>query len=191
MLEINAHLRIPLEEFEWSFVRAGGPGGQNVNKVASKAVLRWPVAASPSLPDEIKARLRAQQHRRITGEGDLVLSSQRYRDQDRNRQDCLDKLRDMILQAAVRPKVRKATRPSRARKRLVCGRKKSGPASRLNAAAGPRTIEFSHYHPRQNVPLLACKQWLKASTACKQAVAQAPGRLNNLAALTGGRPGPP
>jgi ribosome-associated protein len=113
MLEINDQIRIPDAEFEWSFVRSGGPGGQNVNKVASKAVLRWNLAASPSVPDEVKARLRTQQRRRITGEGELVLNSQRYRDQGRNVEDCLDKLRAMVLQAAVVPRARKATRPSR------------------------------------------------------------------------------
>ena len=85
MLEINAHLRIPDDELEWSYVRSGGPGGQNVNKVASKAVLRWNLAASPSLPEDVKARLRARQANRITAEGDLVLTSQRYRDQDHRR----------------------------------------------------------------------------------------------------------
>src|SRR5262249_1196180 len=65
-------------------------GGQNVNKVASKAVLRWDVAESPSLPEDVKARLRTQQRRRITAEGELGLRSQRDRDQERNRQDCLE-----------------------------------------------------------------------------------------------------
>jgi len=116
MLEVNPHIRIPLEEFTWSFVRAGGPGGQNVNKVASKAVLRWPVMASLSLPDDVKARFRTQHARRITSEGELVISSQRFRDQDRNRQDCLDKVREMVLQAATVPKKRKKTKPSRGSK---------------------------------------------------------------------------
>ena len=113
MLEVNDRISIPEAELAWSFVRSGGPGGQNVNKVASKAVLRWNVAASPSLPEDVKARLITQQRRRITGEGDLVLTSQRYRDQERNRQDCLDKLREVVLQATVVPKRRKKTRPSR------------------------------------------------------------------------------
>jgi ribosome-associated protein len=113
MLEINDQIRIPDDELEWSYVRSGGPGGQNVNKVASKAVLRWNLAASPSLPEKVKTRLRTLQRRRITTEGELVLSSQRYRDQGRNVEDCLAKLREMILQATVVPKARKATRPSR------------------------------------------------------------------------------
>src|SRR5262245_37529579 len=113
MLHVNHQLRIPDDEFRWSFVRAGGPGGQNVNKVASKAVLRWHVASSASLPADVKERLRAQQHRRVTTEGDLILTSQRYRDQERNKQDCLDKLRAMVAQAAVRPRARKPTKPTR------------------------------------------------------------------------------
>src|SRR6266542_405572 len=111
MFDVNDEIHISEEEFDWSFVRSGGPGGQNVNKVASKAVLRWDLANSPSVSDAVKARLRTLQRRRITNEGVLVLSSQRYRDQDRNRQDCLEKLREMILQAAMVPKVRKKTRP--------------------------------------------------------------------------------
>jgi ribosome-associated protein len=115
MFEINPHIRIPEDEFAWSFVRSGGPGGQNVNKVASKAVLRWDVAGTPSLPADVKERLQAQQRRRLTTEGELVLTSQRYRDQERNRQDCLEKLRALVLQAAVVPKVRKKRKkPSRA-----------------------------------------------------------------------------
>ena len=124
MLEISAHIRIPDEEFSWSFVRSGGPGGQNVNKVASKAVLRWNAAASPSIPDEIKARLQQQQHRRISGDGDLLITSQRYRDQERNRLDCLDKLAEMIRAAAVVPKTRRKTKPSRgARERRLSAKK--------------------------------------------------------------------
>src|SRR5205085_5649417 len=85
----------------------------NVNKVASKAVLRWDLANSQTVSEAVKVRLRTLQRRRVTNEGVLVLSSQRYRDQDRNRQDCLEKLRAMIVQAATVPKVRKKTRPSR------------------------------------------------------------------------------
>src|SRR5215472_10503959 len=113
MLDINDRIRIPEEEFSWSFVRSGGPGGQNVNKVASKAVLRWNLAASPSIPEPVKNRLRTLQRRRVTREGELVLSSQRYRDQGRNVEDCLDKLREMVLAATHVPKPRRATRPSR------------------------------------------------------------------------------
>jgi ribosome-associated protein len=109
LLEITDHIRVPESEFEWAFVRSGGPGGQNVNKVASKAVLRWNVSASASLPDEIKAKLGT----RVTADGDLLVTSQRFRDQERNRQDCLDKLADLIRRAAFTPKRRKPSRPTR------------------------------------------------------------------------------
>jgi ribosome-associated protein len=125
MLEISERLRIPEDEFTWTFVRSGGPGGQNVNKVASKAVLRWNVVASPSLPDDIKLRLQQQQRQRITGEGDLLLTSQRYRDQERNRLDCLEKLAAMIRAAATVPKMRRKTKPSRgAHERRLAAKKK-------------------------------------------------------------------
>ncbi len=113
MLEINADIHIPDDELHWSFARSGGPGGQNVNKVASKAILRWDVAATSSLPEHVKQRLLAHQRKRITNEGELVLNSQRYRDQERNREDCLQKLREMILQAATLPKRRRPTKPTR------------------------------------------------------------------------------
>jgi ribosome-associated protein len=114
MLEIAPQIQIPDGEFQWTFVRSGGPGGQNVNKVASKAVLRWNLAGSSSLPDDIKARLHTHERGRITSEGDLLITSQRYRDQERNKQDCLEKLRNMISQASLPPRARKASKPSRA-----------------------------------------------------------------------------
>jgi ribosome-associated protein len=135
MLDVSEHIQIPDDEFQWSYVRAGGPGGQNVNKVSSKAVLRWDAAQSPSLPPEVKSRLFAQYRSRITTEGKMVLSSQRYRDQERNRQDCLDKLRELLLQVATPPRPRKATRPSRGAKlrRLADKRR------RANIKGGRRT----------------------------------------------------
>ncbi len=114
MLLIAPHLCIPDEELHWTFVRSGGPGGQNVNKVASKAVLRWNLATSEGVPDDVKARFRIQQRNRITVDGDLIITSQRYRDQERNKLDCLEKLRDMIVEASIAPKPRKPSKPSRA-----------------------------------------------------------------------------
>jgi len=114
VITINARIRVPESELEWSFVRSSGPGGQNVNKVASKAVLRWNVAGSPSLPHDVRTRLQSHARGRITSEGVLILSSQRFRDQERNRQDCLEKLRSLILQAATPPRPRRPTRPTRA-----------------------------------------------------------------------------
>ena len=137
MLDINDNIHIPEDEFSWSYVRSGGPGGQNVNKVASKAVLRWNVLASPSLPPDVKARLQQQQRHRITGDGDFLLSSQRYRDQERNRLDCLDKLRAFVLQATAVPKVRKKTKASRASKERRLAAKKH----RASIKAGRRVAE--------------------------------------------------
>jgi ribosome-associated protein len=116
MLEVTQRIRIPFNEFQWSFVRSGGPGGQNVNKVASKAVLRWDAVNSPSLPGDVRTRLLTQQQHRLTKEGELILTSQRYRDQERNRRDCLDKLREMIVRAAFVPRPRRPSNPTRASK---------------------------------------------------------------------------
>ena len=117
MFFITPTLQIPDEEFTWSFARSGGPGGQNVNKVASKAVLRWNVAATAALSPDVKNRLQLQQKRFFTQDGELIITSQLTRDQDRNRDDCLEKLRSIILQALVVPKARKKTKPSRGSKR--------------------------------------------------------------------------
>src|SRR5262249_29158018 len=117
MLEVTKAIRIPLDEFAWSFARSGGPGGQNVNKVASKAVLRWNLAASPSVPDDVKARFRDRFPSRLTTEAQLVLASELTRDQGRNREDCLAKLAAMLRAAAVRPKVRRPTKPTKGSQR--------------------------------------------------------------------------
>jgi ribosome-associated protein len=103
----------PLAELRFSYARSSGPGGQNVNKVESKAVLRWDVRRSPSLREDVRARFLARFARRITGEGELVLASQRYRDRERNVADCLEKLGAMLAEVAAPPKRRKASRPSR------------------------------------------------------------------------------
>ena len=116
MLEITPTLSIPENELTWSFARSGGPGGQNVNKVASKAVLRWDIASNTSIPADVKQRLAQQQPRFITQDG-VVISSQLTRDQERNREDCLGKLRAIVLEALIVPKARKKTRPSRGSKR--------------------------------------------------------------------------
>lgn len=114
MLVVNSRIRIPDSELEWSFVRSSGPGGQNVNKVSSKAVLRWHAAASSALPDDIRARFQQRYGNRLTTEGDLVLSSQRYRDQGRNIEDAKQKLIAILEGVTLAPKKRRPTKPSRA-----------------------------------------------------------------------------
>ena len=115
-LRINAQLAIPRSELRFTFVRSSGPGGQNVNKVASKAVLRWSVQNSGSIPDAVRARLMTRAARQINDRGELLLTSQRYRDQGRNIDDCLEKLRNLILAATKVPRRRKKTRPTKASK---------------------------------------------------------------------------
>src|SRR5437667_6819948 len=114
MLDVSSTIRIPDHEFRWTFARSSGPGGQNVNKVASKAVLRWSVVQSVSMPDEVKGRLRLIAGSNITADGELIVTSQKYCDQGRNRQDCLDKLAVLIRRPATRPRAREATKPRRA-----------------------------------------------------------------------------
>ena len=113
MLTVTSRVQIPAEEFEFTFTRSSGPGGQNVNKVSSKAQLRWQAVGSPSLPDDVKARFRARFGSRLTGDGELLIASQRYRDQRRNMDDCLEKLRAMLLEIVVPPRRRKPTKPKR------------------------------------------------------------------------------
>ncbi len=112
VLFVPPAVRIPLAEFSFTFARSGGPGGQNVNKVNSKAVMRWRVLESPSLDERIRARFVEQNRHRMTDAGDLLLTSLRFRDQPKNIQDCYDKLRALLARAAAQPKRRKATKPT-------------------------------------------------------------------------------
>jgi ribosome-associated protein len=116
MLRVNGRIQIPLAEFEFSFARSSGPGGQNVNKVNSKAVLRWPIRTSPTLPADVRERFVAKYGNRVTTEGDVVIASQTYRDQGRNVADCLEKLSEMLLSVATRPKIRRPTKPTKGAK---------------------------------------------------------------------------
>ncbi|HRF01088.1 MAG TPA: alternative ribosome rescue aminoacyl-tRNA hydrolase ArfB [Pirellulaceae bacterium] len=113
MLAIDSRTSIPLEEFTITFVRSGGPGGQNVNKVATKAVLRWDVVRSPSLRDDVRARFLEKFASKLTQDGELILTGQKFRTQERNREDCLEKLRDMVREVLVAPRRRKPTRPTK------------------------------------------------------------------------------
>jgi len=110
-------LTIPDEELVERFVRSSGPGGQNVNKVATAVELRFDIANSPTLPEPVRARLLAKRDRRVTDEGVLVLSAQRFRTQDRNREDARERLQAFIATGLHAPKPRIATKPSRAAKK--------------------------------------------------------------------------
>ncbi len=115
-LQVDDTVAIPMDEFQFETSRSGGPGGQNVNKVNSKVQLRWTPATSPSLPEPAKTRLLHLVASRLTKEGELLIASTRTRDQGQNLDDCLDKLRVILLDALNPPKPRRATRPTRASK---------------------------------------------------------------------------
>lgn len=134
MLAIANAIAIPENELIESFVRASGPGGQNVNKVASAVELRFDVARSPSLPPRVRERLLARRDRRLTTAGVLVIQANRFRDQARNRDDARARLIELIRSALIVPKARIATKPSRAAKeRRLTAKKKRGGHKRTRA----------------------------------------------------------
>lgn len=112
MFKVNQKISIRLAEFKFSFARSPGPGGQNVNKVNSKAILKWSPEKSKALPEAIKVRFIKKYANRINQEKYFVISSHRFRDQGRNVADCLNKLRDLIIQVAEPPRLRKKTIPT-------------------------------------------------------------------------------
>jgi len=114
MIRITDCISIDEGELEESFIRASGPGGQNVNKLASAVQLRFDVRHSPSLTDDVRTRLERLAGRRLTREGVLVITAQRHRTQERNRQDARERLIELIRQAAVAPVPRRPTKPTKA-----------------------------------------------------------------------------
>lgn len=114
MLQITPSLAIDDSEIEERFVRASGPGGQNVNKVATAVQLRFDVARSTALTDDVRARLQSLAGARLTADGVLVIDARRHRTQAQNREDARERLAELIRQALVRPKRRRKTKPSRA-----------------------------------------------------------------------------
>jgi ribosome-associated protein len=135
MIRINDHIAIDDGEVSESFIRASGPGGQNVNKLATAVQLRFDVRRSPSLPNEVRARLERIAGRRLTRDGVLVITAQRHRTQERNRDDALTRLIEMIRAAAVRPTPRRPTRPTLGSKvRRLEGKKRRGGVKALRGA---------------------------------------------------------
>lgn len=129
---IGPAIEVPAEELEVSWVRSSGPGGQNVNKTSNKAVVRWNVRSSPALRDDVKARFLARFASRITLGGDILVTSDRFRDQPRNLEDCVEKLTAMLAEVAVAPIKRRATKPGRAAKeRRIVAKKTRGSIKNL------------------------------------------------------------
>jgi ribosome-associated protein len=126
-VEVSSRVRVPSSELELTYAASGGPGGQNVNKVASKAVLRWSPGRSAAFDERDRAWVLGRLASRLTTDGDLVIASDRHRDQPKNVADVLERLRDVLRAALLRPRVRRATRPTRASKerRLTAKRRRS------------------------------------------------------------------
>ena len=126
-LIVTDSVSIPLSEFDYEYMRSSGPGGQNVNKTSTKVRLRWNVGDAPSIDEGLLQRIQENYRSRITGDGEFLVTSQRTRDRETNRADCLEKLAEMIRQVATPPRKRRPTRPTRGSKerRLQSKKKRS------------------------------------------------------------------
>jgi len=137
MLEISPAITIADDELIERFVRSSGPGGQNVNKVATAVELRFDAANSPSLPDDVRARLLARRDRRITSDGVIVINAQRFRTQDRNREDARERLAALVQAALKAPVKRVPTKPTRASKeRRLTGKRERSQVKSTRATRG-------------------------------------------------------
>jgi ribosome-associated protein len=135
VIPVTATIAIDEREITEDFVRSSGPGGQNVNKLSTAVQLRFDVRHSPSLPPDIRARLERLAGSRLTRDGVIVITAQRHRTQARNRADALDRLLDLIRQAAIAPIKRRPTRPTRAsRERRLEGKKRRSGIKKLRHA---------------------------------------------------------
>jgi len=131
-------LAVPARELTITFARSSGAGGQNVNKVSSKAVLRWPVHASRAIPDDVRTRFAERFATRITTAGDLVLTCDRHRDQGRNVAECIARLNAMLDAVATPPRPRKKTRPRRAAvERRLANKRAQSERKAARRAPGP------------------------------------------------------
>jgi ribosome-associated protein len=115
-LVISNSVRIPLSEFQFTASRSSGPGGQNVNKVNSRIQLRWNPTASPSIAPDVAERFVKLAGKRMTKDGDILITGQEHRDAPKNKADCLDRLAELLRAALVKPRIRKVTKPSRGSK---------------------------------------------------------------------------
>ena len=136
-LVVSEHIAIPDEELEWKFIRSSGPGGQNVNKVASAVQLRFLLPQNTSLPAAVRSRLQRLAGQRLVDDGSILLSARTERSQEQNRRAALERLADLVRAALIEPKIRKKTRPTRASKeRRIDTKKRRAGTKRQRSGRG-------------------------------------------------------